>query len=153
MNQTTDSITVICAEGFDGGVPKQEFLVELWDEATRGLVTNQTASRPQFKLSGLESGVDYRADVFAYNSKGRSEPARLHGYTLKGAERRLGESRPETGPPLTLRACTRRTSLLAVEQTNGVRGRLQPRRRPGWGSRRWWGCWWAWWPRWCWPRC
>ncbi|KAE8750326.1 hypothetical protein FOCC_FOCC002886, partial [Frankliniella occidentalis] len=88
-NQTTESLTVTCSEGFDGGVPKQEFLLELYDEQTHVLVSNVTARLPSFTVGGLESGLDFRADLYAYNTKGRSEPVRMHAYTLKGAERRL----------------------------------------------------------------
>ncbi|KAK3922982.1 Nephrin [Frankliniella fusca] len=89
-NQTTESLTVTCSEGFDGGVPKQQFLLELYNEQTHLLVSNVTNHVPVFTVGGLESGLDFRADLFAYNLKGRSEPVRMHAYTLKGAERRLG---------------------------------------------------------------
>lgn len=88
-NQTTDSLSVACSEGFDGGVPRQEFVLELYDEATHALVSNVTARSPVFNLGGLDSGLDFRVELYAYNTKGRSEPVTMRAFTLKGAERRL----------------------------------------------------------------
>ncbi|KAJ1528851.1 hypothetical protein ONE63_007223 [Megalurothrips usitatus] len=88
-NQTTESLTVTCSEGFDGGLPRQKFALELYDEQTHSLVTNVSELSPSFTVIGLESGLHFVAELYAYNSKGRSEAVRMHASTVKGAERRL----------------------------------------------------------------
>ena len=55
------------------------------------LVTNVTAEEPQFTLGDLAPGLDYVVKVFAFNSRGRSEPYILDGFSLKVAENRMGE--------------------------------------------------------------
>ncbi|XP_063232164.1 nephrin-like [Bacillus rossius redtenbacheri] len=87
LNQTADSLHVECADGFDGGLP-QEFVMEVYDAATRGLVSNVTSRAPLFVVSGLESGLGFDVTLFASNAKGRSGAVRLHAYTLKAAEKR-----------------------------------------------------------------
>ena len=49
------------------------------------LVMNMTDSSPAFLAHPLEPGVTYEAIVIAYNSKGKSEPVKLHISTLKEA--------------------------------------------------------------------
>ncbi|MPC18741.1 hypothetical protein E2C01_011635 [Portunus trituberculatus] len=53
------------------------------------LVANVTADQPQFTLGGLAPGLDYVVKVYSFNSRGRSEPYVLDGFSLKVAENRM----------------------------------------------------------------
>ncbi|KRT85296.1 Immunoglobulin, partial [Oryctes borbonicus] len=86
LNQTTESLEVECAPGFDGGQP-QYFLLEVYDEQTDILQANVSATFPLFTISGLESGKILKMIVYAANAKGRSEAVLLEGFTLKMAEK------------------------------------------------------------------
>ncbi|CAH1116566.1 unnamed protein product [Phaedon cochleariae] len=85
-NQTFDTLTVECSEGFDGGLP-QEFVMEVFDSASRKLVSNVSSRAPLFSVGGLESGAGFDVGLYAANKKGRSAVARLQAYTLKSAEK------------------------------------------------------------------
>ncbi|XP_057652293.1 protein turtle homolog A-like isoform X2 [Diorhabda carinulata] len=86
VNQTSDSLNVECSEGFDGGL-KQEFIMEVFDTATRKLVSNVSSRTPLFAVSGLESGAGFDIGLYAANKKGRSQVSRLQAFTLKAAEK------------------------------------------------------------------
>lgn len=89
LNQTSDSLVVECAEGFDGGQP-QHFLLEVYDQQTGILQANVSAKFPLFVVNGLESGKVLKMLVYAANAKGRSEGVLLEGFTLKAAEKQTG---------------------------------------------------------------
>lgn len=89
LNQTTESLEVECMEGFDGGQP-QYFLLEVYDQQTAVLQANVSAKFPLFTVSGLDSGKILKMMVYAANSKGKSEPILLEGFTLKVAEKQTG---------------------------------------------------------------
>ena len=92
MNQTTESLSVECTAGFDGGQP-QHFLLEVYDQHTDVLQANITSKdNAAFTVQGLEPGRVLNMKLYAYNAKGRSEPARLEGFTLKVAEKQTGKS-------------------------------------------------------------
>ncbi|KAH0811730.1 hypothetical protein GEV33_011062 [Tenebrio molitor] len=86
MNQTSESLDVECAEGFDGGQP-QFFLLEVYDQQTDTLQANVSAKFPLFTVSGLDPGKILKMVVYAANSKGRSETVLLEGLMLKVAEK------------------------------------------------------------------
>lgn len=90
LNQTTESLEVECVEGFDGGQP-QYFLLEVYDQQTSVLQANVSAKFPLFTVSGLDSGKVLKMQIFAANSKGRSEAVLLEGFTLKVAEKQTGK--------------------------------------------------------------
>lgn len=90
LNQTTESLEVECVEGFDGGQP-QYFLLEVYDEQSEVLQANVSAKFPMFTVSGLDAGKILKMTVYAANSKGRSEPVNLEGFTLKVAEKQTGK--------------------------------------------------------------
>lgn len=90
LNQTTESLEVECVEGFDGGQP-QYFLLEVYDQQTSILQANVSAKFPLFTVSGLDSGKILKMLVYSANSKGKSEPVLLEGFTLKVAEKQTGE--------------------------------------------------------------
>jgi hypothetical protein len=91
MNQTSESLDVECAEGFDGGQP-QFFLLEVYDQQTDTLQANVSAKFPLFTVSGLDPGKILKMVVYAANSKGRSETVLLEGLMLKVAEKQTGKS-------------------------------------------------------------
>jgi len=92
LNQTTESLEVDCVEGFDGGQP-QYFLLEVFDMQTGMLQANISSKFPAFSVSGLGPGMVLKMLVYAANSKGKSEPVVVEGFTLKVAEKQTGESR------------------------------------------------------------
>lgn len=79
-----------CTAGFDGGQP-QHFFLEVFDQETGFLQANVTRNNPQFTVQGLEPGKVLNMMLFAVNSKGRSEPILLEGFTLKVAEKQTGK--------------------------------------------------------------
>lgn len=91
LNQTSESLTVECVEGFDGGQP-QHFLLEAYDYQDGTLQANVTSIFPVFNVDGLESGKVLKMLVFAANAKGKSEGVPLEGYTLKAVEKGTGRS-------------------------------------------------------------
>ncbi|XP_060523485.1 nephrin isoform X2 [Cylas formicarius] len=86
VNRSNDSLEVGCEEGFDGG-QMQHFQLEVYDRKTGVLQSNVSATIPLFIVSGLDPGKELKIVVYAANSKGRSEPALLEGFTLKAAEK------------------------------------------------------------------
>ncbi|XP_046838237.1 synaptogenesis protein syg-2-like isoform X3 [Vespa crabro] len=85
-NQTTQSLSVECTAGFDGGQP-QHFFLEVFDQETGILQANVTRDNPQFTVQGLEPGKVLNMILYAVNAKGRSELILLEGFTLKVAEK------------------------------------------------------------------
>ncbi|XP_048509194.1 synaptogenesis protein syg-2 isoform X2 [Athalia rosae] len=85
-NQTTDSLSVECAVGFDGGQP-QHFLLEVFDQHTGMLQANITSKDAAFTVQDLKPGKVLKMILYAANSKGRSDPTLLEGFTLKIAEK------------------------------------------------------------------
>ena len=65
----------------------QGFVMEVMDAKTHITVANTTNARdPAFTVTGLRPGVGYIVSVNSYNSKGHSEPMRIHAFTLKAAQ-------------------------------------------------------------------
>lgn len=89
-NQTTESLAIECTPGFDGG-QAQTFLLEVYDQNTGELQANISSREPQFTVRGLEPGKVLNMILYAFNPKGRSDPARLEGFTLKVAEKQTGK--------------------------------------------------------------
>ncbi|XP_019764544.2 nephrin [Dendroctonus ponderosae] len=86
VNRTNDSLEVECTEGFDGGQP-QYFRLEVYDRKTGLIQANVSAKFPLFIVSGLDPGTELKMVIYAANSKGRSDPVLLEGFTLKVAEK------------------------------------------------------------------
>lgn len=90
-NQTTESLSVECTAGFDGGQP-QHFLLEVFDQHTGVLQANVTSrENAAFTVQGLEPGKVLNMILYAVNAKGKSEPTMLEGFTLKVAEKQTGK--------------------------------------------------------------
>ncbi|CAB3230302.1 unnamed protein product [Arctia plantaginis] len=90
-NQTTDSVEVSCVAGFDGGLP-QKFLLEVYsaDGDSTAPRINLTSEEPVWTVRGLEWDVRFRLSAVAFNSKGRSAPARLDDVLFRDPEKRTG---------------------------------------------------------------
>ncbi|KAF6216306.1 hypothetical protein GE061_000646 [Apolygus lucorum] len=88
-NQTVTSLDVECLDAFDGGQP-QRFQLEVYDQDTHLLLVNRTARRPSFLVNNLAAGTSLKVVVYAFNSKGKSEPVMLEAYTLKVAAKQTG---------------------------------------------------------------
>lgn len=82
------SFSIRCSEGFNGGLP-QTFMLEVRELHTQDLRVNTSAPHPRFSVVGLEPGSQYHAFVYAFNTKGRSEPAVLLASTLRLPEKQL----------------------------------------------------------------
>ncbi|XP_055603290.1 hemicentin-1 isoform X2 [Uranotaenia lowii] len=89
VNQTSESLEVDCAEGFDGG-QRQWFVMEIYDQQTLMLLANVSSRVPIFTVGGLDSGRLLRIVIYATNMRGRSEPIQMQAYTLKPAEKQTG---------------------------------------------------------------
>ncbi|KAK3863454.1 hypothetical protein Pcinc_030762, partial [Petrolisthes cinctipes] len=68
---TTPALTVVCLEGFDGGLP-QRFLLEAWQDGER--IVNLTSEFPEWVLEGMVGGEGTRVSVTAFNARGSSVP-------------------------------------------------------------------------------
>ncbi|XP_076233965.1 neural cell adhesion molecule 2 [Calliopsis andreniformis] len=99
-NQTTESLSVECSAGFDGGQP-QHFLLEVFDQHTGRLQANVTSKEnAAFTVHGLEPGKVLNMVLYAVNAKGKSDPTLLEGFTLKVAEKQTGTRVPFEITPL-----------------------------------------------------
>ena len=99
LNDSTDSLTIKCSPGYDGGLP-QIFIAEVYDVETEHLLLNITDStNPYFQLVALEAGTSFVVNVYAVNSKGSSKKSVLEGYTDRDfTERRIAQVRH---PPMS----------------------------------------------------
>lgn len=88
-NQTSDSIDIVCKEGFDNG-QSQYFMAEVTDPDTDVLVTNMTSSKLSFKISRLTPGKSLKMNIYAVNTRGRSEAVVLETFTLESAQKHTG---------------------------------------------------------------
>jgi len=68
-NTSTNSFSVRCAEGFNGGLP-QSFLLEVRESNSQELRANLTSSVPRFSVTHLESGALYQACIYASGNRG-----------------------------------------------------------------------------------
>ncbi|KAF9406464.1 hypothetical protein HW555_013173 [Spodoptera exigua] len=87
-NQTAESVEVSCVAGFDGGLP-QRFLLEVYSDSAVPRV-NLSSDEPSWTVRGLEWDVRHRLVAVAFNSKGRSAPARLDDVLFRDPEKRTG---------------------------------------------------------------
>lgn len=64
---------------------------QVYDGKTNAIQANVSSKFPLFIVSGLDPGKELKMLIYAANSKGRSEPVLLEGFTLKVAEKQTGE--------------------------------------------------------------
>ncbi|CAG2173994.1 unnamed protein product [Oppiella nova] len=97
VNQTSSSILIDCISGDDGGL-EQAFHLELYEGyGQRRMVSNHSQKhRAEFKLTGLSSGTQYLAVIYASNGKGRSAPIELTVPTLALLNRKFVADSPHT---------------------------------------------------------
>ena len=88
LNQSSESLSVRCLAGFDGGLA-QRFVAELREAAGRRLLRNLTQLEPSFSVRHLPAGLRLRLELYAVNARGRSEPVTIDGLTLQAAEKRV----------------------------------------------------------------
>ncbi|XP_033338976.1 neural cell adhesion molecule 2 [Megalopta genalis] len=87
-NTSTNSFSVRCAPGFNGGLP-QSFLMEVRESNSQDLKANLTNRVPSFSVSNLDPGALYQACIYSYNVKGRSEAMVVQAGTLRLPEKQL----------------------------------------------------------------
>lgn len=109
-NTSTNSFSVRCTEGFNGGLP-QSFLLEVRESNSQELRANLTSAMPRFSVTHLESGALYQASIYAYNDKGRSEATVVQTGTLRLPEKQLTS---ESGECANIYSC-----FLPKSKTNG----------------------------------
>ncbi|XP_034475559.1 hemicentin-1 [Drosophila innubila] len=88
LNISMTSLTATCSDGFNGGLP-QLFNLELHDANSKEIKANITSTVPRFTVSGLLPGNVYILSIFAYNSKGRSDPTIVNAAMLRMPEKQL----------------------------------------------------------------
>jgi hypothetical protein len=104
-NISMTSMSLRCSEGFNGGL-QQQFMLEVRDMQTNELRANYSSPIPRFTVNSLMPSTIYLAAVFAYNTKGRSDPT-----VVQAAMLRMPEKQPtgEKGKPsLRIPIATRR---------------------------------------------
>uniref|UniRef100_A0A2P2I0U7 Kin of IRRE-like protein 1 n=2 Tax=Hirondellea gigas TaxID=1518452 RepID=A0A2P2I0U7_9CRUS len=99
VNQTEESVAVVCEPGYSGGV-NQSFLLQAWDDGS--LTATDRSDFPMLETTGLRPGTRYNLRVYAENSMGRSQPYSFNAFTLTDvAERRTAIGTGEEGQPLS----------------------------------------------------
>ncbi|KFM81264.1 hypothetical protein X975_10081, partial [Stegodyphus mimosarum] len=76
---------VRCQEGYDGGL-QQSFMLETYDTEHVIMLNNMTNPTPIFNVYDLTPGTSFVIAIYAFNSKGRSEPKILRASTLATPE-------------------------------------------------------------------
>ncbi|XP_049833130.1 nephrin-like [Schistocerca gregaria] len=121
-SRSATSLQVSCMRGSDGGLPPQQFTLELLAARGGRLVANVTSrASPEFTLAGLEPATSYRLRVFSSNGKGRSDSAAELQVTTPSASTGGGGgglSRPrldqEEEPPVPVEALLLAGVLVAL---------------------------------------
>lgn len=72
-NISMTSMSIRCSEGFNGGL-QQQFMLEVREMQTNELRANYSSPVPRFTVNSLMPSTIYLASVFAFNTKGRSDP-------------------------------------------------------------------------------
>ncbi|XP_067130560.1 LOW QUALITY PROTEIN: nephrin-like [Centruroides vittatus] len=99
-NLTTNSLTVECEAGYDGGM-QQQFHLEVYNSAIEHLQVNLTSQDlPVFNVQNLPEGTSYVLVLYASNNKGRSNSVALMANTLPPAERRTANEEEAAVSPI-----------------------------------------------------
>jgi hypothetical protein len=56
---------------------------QVYDANTGSMVLNITTNRPTFYIRGLNSGTEYFVEIYAANSRGRSDKTLFETFTLQ----------------------------------------------------------------------
>jgi hypothetical protein len=89
------SLGIRCSEGFNGGL-MQSFMLEIRDSSSQEVKNNVSSPIPRFAVANLLPGGSYSLSVFAFNSKGRSDPAVMQAAMLRLPEKQLTLEKGET---------------------------------------------------------
>ena len=99
-------MSIRCSEGFNGGL-QQQFMLEVREMQTNELRANYSSPVPRFTVNSLMPSTTYLASVFAFNTKGRSDPTVVQVSMLrmpdkqptgeKGKQKLFGVSRVYAG--------------------------------------------------------
>ncbi|XP_055904253.1 uncharacterized protein LOC129940050 [Eupeodes corollae] len=95
------SLTVKCTDGFNGGLP-QSFMLEMREPHSNEIRANITSPVPKFSVSALTPGSVYLLSVYAFNSKGRSDPTNMNAAMLRMPEKQLTSEREKPHTALLL---------------------------------------------------
>jgi hypothetical protein len=82
INQTTSSLAIYCAAGYDGGLA-QTFYLELYNDNQELIMNETNTEKPVFVLKDLSSGNNYNAIIYSTNEKGKSDNFKIKLQTLK----------------------------------------------------------------------
>lgn len=66
--------------------------MEIFDQQTGFLQANVSSRYPIFTVGGLDPGKLLRINIFAANSRGKSETITMEAFTLKAAEKQTGKT-------------------------------------------------------------
>lgn len=80
------SMSLRCSEGFNGGLT-QQFMLEVRDSQTSELRANYSSPVPRFTVNSLMPSAIYLASVYAFNTKGRSDPTVVQAAMLRMPEK------------------------------------------------------------------
>lgn len=80
------SLSIRCSEGFNGGLT-QQFMLEVRDSQTSELRANTSSPVPRFTVNSLMPSSIYLASVYAFNTKGRSDPTVVQAAMLRMPEK------------------------------------------------------------------
>ncbi|KAJ2942131.1 hypothetical protein O0L34_g11044 [Tuta absoluta] len=107
VNHSAALLLVDCVEGFDGGLP-QVFFMEVLELPSMLVKANVTANHtPVFEVHGLDRGSSYALNLYAVNSKGKSDRVILYTVALRSPDKYIGSTTPLPLSPMLV-------SLLAV---------------------------------------
>lgn len=85
-NISMTSMSLRCSEGFNGGLT-QQFMLEVRDSQTSELRANYSSPVPRFTVNSLMPSAIYHASVYAFNTKGRSDPTIVQAAMLRMPEK------------------------------------------------------------------
>ncbi|TRY71663.1 hypothetical protein TCAL_04738 [Tigriopus californicus] len=94
LNQTYESLTIVCQAGFSVGL-EQSFILEVYEARSKTMTLNITTNKPAFHIRGLSAGTEYFVEIYAANSKGRSDKTLFETFTLQAAEKQLAATTTE----------------------------------------------------------
>ncbi|XP_055542964.1 hemicentin-1 isoform X2 [Wyeomyia smithii] len=100
-NVSMTSLQVRCYEGFNGGLA-QSFFLELRDTQSQEVRFNNTSPVPRFAVPNLHPSAIYQLAVYAFNSKGKSEPYVMSAATLRLPEKQMNSEKERPRSPLLL---------------------------------------------------
>ncbi|XP_068619404.1 nephrin-like [Battus philenor] len=106
VNQSSDSLSVECTEGFDGGLP-QIFFMEVLELPSLMVRANVSSNfTPSFEVLGVNSRVSYMLNLYSGNAKGRSQVVTLYTTALRPPDKYTGTSTSIAISPMLLSLLT-----------------------------------------------